>query len=181
MKKFAKKAILLLTSCTGSMVPLVVAVAVAILFLILGVSEYMRLVIIAAGVEDAMESAIVSTVNDNYDEVYHSVREGYAAGYEPTGAGFREAVDYGDIYGRLCFLLGLEEDGDGYTKTTDGEKEYRISNLQVSVSNPALATEGEAYYADGEMRLEVPVRFAGKMVAGLSIRMKVRAAYQEKF
>ncbi len=35
----------------------------------------MRLVITAAGIKDAMESAVVSVVNDNYNEVYHGVRK----------------------------------------------------------------------------------------------------------
>ena len=63
------------------MAPAAVAAAIAMLLIILGVSEYMRLVITAAGIKDAMESAVVSVVNDNYNEVYHGVREGYAAGY----------------------------------------------------------------------------------------------------
>ena len=93
------------------MAPVAVAATIAMLFIILGVSEYMRLVITAAGIKDAMESAVVSVVNDNYNEVYHGVREGYAAGYEPDDTGFAASVDHGDIYGRMCFLLGLEEDG----------------------------------------------------------------------
>ena len=105
------------------MAPAAVAAAIAMLFIILGVSEYMRLVITAAGIKDAMESAVVSVVNDNYNEVYHGVREGYAAGYEPDDTGFTASVDHGDIYGRMCFLLGLEEDGTGskifpWTSTT---------------------------------------------------------------
>lgn len=96
-------------------------------FIILGVSEYMRLVITAAGIKDAMESAVVSVVNDNYNEVYHGVREGYAAGYEPDDTGFAASVDHGDIYGRMCFLLGLEEDGNSYVRyNNSGELEYRL-------------------------------------------------------
>lgn len=87
------------------MAPVAVAATIAMLFIILGVSEYMRLVITAAGIKDAMESAVVSVVNDNYNEVYHGVREGYAAGYEPDDTGFAASVDHGDIYGRMCFLL----------------------------------------------------------------------------
>ena len=52
------------------MAPAAVAAAIAMLLIILGVSEYMRLVITAAGIKDAMESAVVSVVNDNYNEVY---------------------------------------------------------------------------------------------------------------
>ena len=111
MRQYLKKIKMLWRDTAGNMVPLAVAATIGMLFIILGVSEYMRLVITAAGVKDAVESAVVSTVNDNYNEVYHGVREGYAAGYEPDGEGFAAAVDYGDIYGRLCFLSVLRRTG----------------------------------------------------------------------
>lgn len=98
-----EKTVTLLKDRKGNMMPLVVAVTICMLIIILGVAEYMRLVITAAGIKDAMESAVISTVNDNYNEVYHSVREGYAAGYEPDGESFSASVDYGDIYSRMCF------------------------------------------------------------------------------
>ena len=76
MRKLRKKTAALLKDRKGNMMPLVVAVTICMLIIILGVAEYMRLVITAAGIKDAMESAVISTVNDNYNEVYHSVREG---------------------------------------------------------------------------------------------------------
>ena len=160
MRQLLKKIKMLSRDTAGSMVPLAVASTIGMLFIILGISEYMRLVVTAAGVQDAMESAVVSTVNDNYNEVYHGVREGYAAGYEPDGEGFAAAVDYGDIYGRLCFLN---------------------SGPPVDIPNTALASPGGTYYADACIRLDVPVRFAGKTVSDLSINLKVKAAYKEKF
>ena len=154
----------LLTGQEGSMAPVAVAAAIAMLFIILGVSEYMRLVITAAGIKDAMESAVVSVVNDNYNEVYHGVREGYAAGYEPDDTGF------------------LEEDGNSYVRyNNSGELEYRLKNLSVDIHNTALASPGGTYYADAEVTMEVPVRFAGKILSNMSVRLKVRAAYREKF
>ena len=182
MRKLRKKTAALLKDRKGNMMPLVVAVTICILIIILGVAEYMRLVITAAGIKDAMESAVISTVNDNYNEVYHSVREGYAAGYEPDGESFSPSVDYGDIYSRMCFLLGLEEDGAGYVRINNGgEMEYRLSNLSVYIHNNALGAGGGPYYADASIRLEVPVRFTGKIITNMSINLKVRAAYTEKF
>ena len=182
MKQFVKKAKALFKDRKGNMMPLTVAVTLGMFLVLLGISEYMRLVLTAAGVKDAMESAIISTVNDNYNEVYHSVREGYAAGYEPYGESFVSSVDYGDIYSRLCFLLGLEEDGDGYVRMgNDGETEYRLSELSVSIPNTALGGGGGAYYADASIKLQVPVRFAGRLVTDMSIIIKNRAVYREKF
>lgn len=121
-------------------------------------------------------------LRDKRGEVYHCVREGYAAGYEPDGESFAASVDYGDIYSRMSFLLGLEEDGDGYVRINNGgEQEYRLSNLSVSIPNNALGAGGGSYYADASIRLEIPVRFAGKIITNMSINLKVRAAYTEKF
>lgn len=77
MRKHDQRVRKLLGGQEGSMAPLAVAAAIAMLIIILGVSEYMRLVITAAGVKDALESAAIAVVNDNYNEVYHGVREGY--------------------------------------------------------------------------------------------------------
>ena len=65
MRKCLKRGRMLWKDNNGSMVPLAVAVTIVMLLIILGISECMRVVITAAGIKDAMESAVVSTVNDN--------------------------------------------------------------------------------------------------------------------
>ena len=50
------------------------AVTLSLLVIFCGISEYFRLQIIAVGVRDALEDAIISVVNDNYAGVYHGVR-----------------------------------------------------------------------------------------------------------
>ena len=56
-----------------------------------------------------------------------------------------------------------------------------LKNLSVDIHNTALASPGGTYYADAEVTMEVPVRFAGKILSNMSVRLKVRAAYREKF
>ena len=143
MRKYLKRAALLLKDRRGNMLPLVVAVTIGMLLIILGVSEYMRLVITAAGIKDAMESAVISTVNDNYDDVYHGVREGYSGGYYPSGGGWDESLDYGDVYGFLDNLLGMEDYGSYHVKLVDGgrKEEYRISDLDVTIQNVPFTSD----------------------------------------
>ena len=50
------------------MMPLVVAVTICMLIIILGVAEYMRLVITAAGIKDAMESACERSIVMNKEK-----------------------------------------------------------------------------------------------------------------
>lgn len=69
----------------GEGTPMILAIVLVLLILFCTVAEFSRVWIIAQGVKEASQQAVISTINDNYDDVYHAVREGYAAGwYELT-------------------------------------------------------------------------------------------------
>ena len=161
-----------------------VASALVVLFLFCGISEYARLNLIAVGVRDAVQEAILSTVNDNYDDVYHGVREGYSGGYYPSGGGWDESLDYGDVYGFLDGLLGMEDYGSYHVKLVDGgrKEEYRISDLDVTIQNVPLTSDSSGrFLADATFLLRVPVHFGGSRLPDMQIRMKVQAAYTPVF
>jgi len=63
---------------SGVSFPLVIAVTLYLLLILCGVMAYLRLNLMAAGVKEAVQDAIVVVVNDNYANVYHGVREGYS-------------------------------------------------------------------------------------------------------
>ncbi len=163
--------------------PMAAAVTMILLLMVLVVMQFAHLLIIAAGVRNAMQEAVISTVNDNYADVYHAVREGYVAGYQPSYGSFEESLQFGDIYGRLESLLGLETDGTYYLRqSADGRVEYRISDLQVFVSNNGLASgERESFEASVSVRLEVPVVFVQKILPDMCITVRTKAAYTPKF
>ena len=93
---------LLFRSRSGEGYPMVIAVTLCLLMLFMVIAEYFRVNIIVQGVRDAVQQAVIATVNENYDDVYHSVREGYAAGWFPEGDGeWFESIDAGDIYSNL--------------------------------------------------------------------------------
>ena len=82
---------------------MILAIVLVLLMLFCAIAEFSRLWIIAQGVKEAAQQAVISTINDNYDDVYHAVREGYAAGWYPDGTGrWDESVDTGDVYGQLA-------------------------------------------------------------------------------
>ena len=49
----------------GNGFPLDIAITLALVIIFCGISEYIRLLIIAQGVRDAVQTAVISTVNDN--------------------------------------------------------------------------------------------------------------------
>ena len=69
----------------GEGTPMILAIVLVLLMLFCTVAEFSRVWIIAQGVKEAAQQAVISTINDNYDDVYHAVREGYAAGWYPDG------------------------------------------------------------------------------------------------
>ena len=62
----------------GTAVPLAAAIAMSLVLIFCGISEYLRVFLLVQEVRDAVQQAVISVVNDNYDDTYHSIREGYA-------------------------------------------------------------------------------------------------------
>ena len=52
---------------------MVIAVTLACLLILCGIMEFFRLSLIASGVKEALQDAVVVVVNDNYANVYHGV------------------------------------------------------------------------------------------------------------
>lgn len=169
----------------GISFPLIIAVTLSLVILLCGVSEYLRLLIVAQGVRDAVQEAVISTVNDNYDDVYHGVREGYSGAYQPLSGDFEESLDYGDIYGRLDDILGLTYRGGYHTQyTDDGDMEFRVWGLDVEIRNAPFASgdsAGDRFLADCEIELEVPVSFGGELLPPMRMTVQVSAGYTPRF
>ena len=172
----------------ASSFPMTIGIVLSLIILMCGISEYFRLQIIAAGVREAVEDAVISTVNDNYAGVYHGVREGYSGSYVPFGEGsWEEDLNEGDIYNYLDETIGTRLSGGRHIKYADTgtAMEFAIDSLQVTLRNAPLAPSDPAhaqrFEADAIVRLEVPVRFGGRILPSMWITLKVQAGYTEVF
>ena len=167
---------------SGEGTPMTVAIVLVLLIMFCAIGEYARLWIIAQGVKEATQDAILSTVNDNYDDVYHSVREGYAAGWFPADDGWTESQDLGNVYGHLSKSLGLINEGGCYVKYSGGQQDFTVSDLTVSVQNNGLASgQSEGYTATAEVHLEIPVRFLGNLLPPAHLNLQAMATYMPLF
>ena len=180
-----KKIYSIIRNKKGTSFPLIVAVALALVIILCGISEYMRLMIIASGVRDAVQSTVISTVNDNYDGVYQGVREGYSGGYKLGGSSWIESIDYGNVYTRLDKTLGLRAENGYHMKYAGKAVEFRLSGLSVDIRNAPLAPSdpknAQAFLADTSILLEVPVSFGGKSLPPMRVNLKVQAKYMPLF
>ena len=169
----------------ASSFPFIIAITLSLVIIFCGISEYFRLLIVAQGVRDAVQTAVISTVNDNYDDVYHGVREGYSGAYQPIAEDFEESLDYGDIYDRLDSILGLSYSGGYHEKrTSDSKLEFRVWGLSVDIRNAPFASGDQSsarFEADSTIMLEVPVSFGGKLLPPMRIKVKTSAGYTPRF
>ena len=90
-----------LKSKSGQGVPMILAVVLCCLILACVTFEYMRLIIVAQGVRDSVQSAIVDVATENWDEAYAGLREGYSGGYQLAGSSWSQNVTSGNVYARL--------------------------------------------------------------------------------
>ena len=169
----------------ASSFPFIIAITLSLVIIFCGISEYFRLMIVAQGVRDAVQTAVITVVNDNYDDVYHGVREGYSGAYQPIAEDFEESLDYGDIYDRLDGILGLSYSGGYHEKrTSDSNLEFRVWGLSVDIRNAPFASGDQStarFEADSTILLEVPVSFGGKLLPPMRIKVKTSAGYTPRF
>ena len=181
-----KPAILkILRSKKGNSYPLAICIALAIVIIATGAFEYMRLMLIAQGVRDSVQSSIIAVSTGNFSNVYASLREGHSGGFVNDGDGFNEQISLGDVYARLADVLGLTQDGDSYVKFIGGDvMEYRISNLRVTVINAPFAPtdrSAQQFLAEATIDLEVPLSFGWSALPPMRTTIRVRAAWTPRF
>lgn len=166
----------------GNALPLACAIVICLLLLSSAIMEYIRLTIIANGVHDALQAAVISVSTGNYDETYSSLREGYSGGYNKVGGAWREKLDKGDIYAELDDLLGLDE---SHTKIAGDYNEYSLLGLSVNITNspfaPSIPNAASKFTAEARVMLEVPLSFGWDMLPPLRITVRTTAGFTPKF
>lgn len=172
----------LMRSNKGSGYILTVAVCLVLLLLFCVIAEYARVSIIVKGVRDAAQQAVIATANDNYDDLYHSAREGYAAGWTPTADDWEESLDFGSVYANFALTLGLTEENGHFVKYAGSTVEFTLLNLEIDVLNNALASgEREGFAADMKISISLPLHFAGSASPPLELDLRTQAKYVPLF
>ena len=107
----------------------------------------------------------------------------------PYGEGeWEETLDEGDIYARIDEVLGTRKSGGRHVKfagDSGDAVEFALTDLNVTLRNAPLAPSdpenAQRFEAEAVIRLEVPVRFGGKLLPSMHITLRVQAGYIEVF
>lgn len=175
----------LLKDKSGKGAPLILAVVLVCIILSTAVFEYARLIIVAQGVRDTVQSAVIDVATENWDEAYAGLREGYSGGYRLSGSHWYRNVTTGNVYGRLKEVLGLQYKSGKYVKYSGSQPEYTVSGLSISVANAPLAPSDPNSISQltvtGTITVEVPLSFGWGHLPSMKINMKFKSVYVPKF
>ncbi len=179
------KAIKILKNKSGSGAPMILAIVLVIIILSTAVFEYMRLLIVAQGVRDSVQSAIIDVATENWDEAYPGLREGYSGGYSLSGSDWYQNVSSGNVYGRLQNVLDLKHEQGGYVKYAGSIVEYKLSGLSLDVQNAPLAPSNPSGITQlnvtGMVTVEVPLSFGWEHLPMMEITLRLKSSYVPKF
>lgn len=170
-------------SRNGNSAPLTIALVLGLLLVTCAMAEFFRLAVIVQGVRDGLQQAVLSVAVTNYDETYNGLREGYSGGYYLAGETWEESLDYDDVYYYLNQLLGTEKSGGYYVKKQESGYEYRLSGLNVEITNPPLVPgdASENLEVMAQINIEIPLSYGWENLPPLAMRLKTKAAYMPKF
>jgi len=170
---------------SGKGFPLILAVVLCCLILSTVVFEYMRLNIIAQGVRDSVQSAIIDVATQNWDTAYPRLREGYSGGYQLSGASWQQNINNGNVYGRVSSVLGLKHESGKYVKYAGDTLEYTLSGLTLNVENAPLAPSSvygiTQLNVTGTIKVQVPLSFGWGHLPMMEITMRLKSKYVPKF
>ncbi len=170
---------------SGQGTPMILAVVVCCLILACVVFEYMRLVIVAQGVRDSVQSAIVAVATENWDEAYPGLREGYSGGYQLSGSSWTQNVTTGNVYDRLQQVLGLVYEDGRYLKYAGPDLEYRFLRSAHGVGErpacPLRASRDYPAQCDRNGHGGGALSFGFGHLPPMQITMKLNAKYVPRF
>ena len=170
---------------SGSSTPLILCIVLACLILSTVLFEYARLIIVAQGVRDAVQEAVIDVATENWDEAYTGLREGYSGGYRLSGTTWYSNVTTGNIYARLKDVLGLKYENGKYVKYAGEDMDFSIYGLSVSVANAPLAPSDPNSISQltvtGAVTVEVPLSYGWGSHPNLKINSRFKSVYVPKF
>ncbi len=170
---------------SGSGGPLILAIVLGCILLSTVMFENARLMIVAQGIRDAVQSAVIDVATQNWDEAYAGLREGYSGGYQLSENEWYRNITNGNIYGRLQKVLALQYENGQYVKYAGENVEYRLSDLTVDVSNAPLAPSNpngiSQLTVTGTITVAVPLSFGFGHLPDMKITMRFQSVYIPKF
>lgn len=168
----------------GDMEPFTAAFLLVVMLMLAFSLQAWRLHAVTNGVYLAMRSATVTAITENAPSLYAAETDMVGDAYAYTTTGWQPDEDISAITQMLTIHLGLRQNDDNWIKTNaDGQELYRLSNLNVTVSNPYApsGSPGTAPMLTVTVTYTLKTSFQSGVIVPVSVPMKVEASINGKF
>lgn len=153
----------------GLTIPVIAVLLLILLMLFCAMYEYLRVVTIVMQLDQAVELSVQGVAQENWDEIYQGIREGYAGTYtkDELTDEWEEVMNREQILAQMKKMIDFKVDGNTWVKEDDaGEVLFSLEpkDTTVTITNTELAAaEGDALTVETTNTITVPWQFLGTM------------------
>lgn len=123
---------------SGYILSAVIVIVLAMIFFF--IAEDSRTQMTISSVRDGLESIATNISTNNEDFIYQSQREGYFTSNVLENDKWQPKIDKSNLDKFIKETLGASKEGNSYVKKNkEGKVDFKLSNVQVNITNPKLA------------------------------------------
>ena len=129
-------------------------------------------------VKESMKEACLYVMTSNWDELYSSIREGYAGAYNFEG---EELIDPERVYDIMQKELNTVKRENEYIKYgSNNEVVYKYYNIKMNINNTGFRNTADSYNIDLSLTYEASInlnRISYPIIVDLKHKARWRAKY----
>ena len=131
-------------------------------------------------VKETMKEACIYVMTSNWDELYSSIREGYAGAYNFSG---EELLDEDRVYDIMSTELETTKNNGEYIKYLNNSNEeyvFKYYNIEMNMNNTGYKNVNDSYNIDLRITFEAPLNILFikfPMIIDLKHKARWRAKY----
>lgn len=162
----------------GSATPLILAITFSLLCLIGALYQNYLTIAAVRNIYACMEKTALTAIARQSEATYSSKRESYHGGYSSND--WSEWIVDVDAPSKLNEMLQITRSGDTLVSYTGSDLNYRITDVTLSIQNPALAESTKTLKASISLSVELPVKF-GTLQNNVTVPLSVTVENKPKF
>ncbi|MCL2050855.1 MAG: hypothetical protein FWG91_03850 [Lachnospiraceae bacterium] len=153
-------------------------------------AEYARALIIARGIRNAAQAAVITAATDNWDNTFKGRREGYSGAWHKSfsqneAAAFTERISRHDIASAMDEIIGSSSAGGFSQKNkSDGRAEFRYRVTDVVWRHQELGPSdplGINFEATVTINVQVAWGLNWDDQPPINLNIRAKAIYMPKF
>ena len=130
-------------------------------------------------VKETMKEACIYVMTSNWDELFHSIKEGYAGGYNYKG---EELIDEERVYNIMQKELETIRQENTFIKLVNNTDKvvYKYYDIEMTINNTGYKNVNDSYSIDLKLTFEAPLELLFMNIP-IKVDLKSKAKWIAKY